>query len=71
MSEVTGRLEGWYWDDQYNIIWGYLYDDVRERWCDGQYIHTSHIEDKKDYKEGDIVYTLNSSYLLGKPLEEV
>lgn len=68
MPEVTGRLEGWYWDESYSIIWGYLYDDVRNRWRDGQHIHTSYIKDKKKYVEGDLVSTLNSTYLLGKPL---
>lgn len=69
---VTGRLEGWYWDSYHGIIWGYLYDDIRERWWDGARIHTSLITSHKlgEAKEGDIVTTLNSTYLLGKPFEK-
>lgn len=68
MPEVTGRLESWYWDNTYNIVWGYLFDDVRGRWRDGEHIHTSNITSHKQdtTKEGDVVTTLNSTYLLGK-----
>lgn len=67
MEEVTGRLEYWLPDDR-GIIWGNLFDDVRKRWHDGQWIHTSLITShpNHDFKEGDIVTTLNSKYLLGK-----
>lgn len=70
MPEITGRLEGWYWDDEYDIIYGYLYDDVKERWWDGARMHTSYINDGRNQKEGDVVTTLNSVYLLGKPFEK-
>jgi hypothetical protein len=66
MSEITGRLENWV--PQFNILWGHVHDDVRKRFEDGTWIHTSSIfnVNLKDLKEGDVVQTLNSSYLLGK-----
>lgn len=69
--EITGRLEGWRLDLVHNILWGNLYDDVRNRWIEGQRIHTSDLESKdpSSFKEGDIVDTRNSSYLLGKAME--
>lgn len=68
-KELTGRLENWSKDSSFNILWGNIYDDQMERWEDGQIIHTSDIKglQKLDLKEGDIVQTLNSRYLLGKP----
>lgn len=68
---LTGRLENWVIDDYNCIIWGDIYDDIALRWCDAQPIHTSFIKGLKDMnlKEGDIVTTLNSTYLLGKPME--
>lgn len=73
MKEITGRLENWSWDLKFPIIWGFLYDDIHKRWRDGQMIHTSSIDKKKfrDVKEGDIVETMNSRYLLGKPSEVI
>lgn len=67
---ITGRLEGWRYDVMYHVLWGYLYEDVNKRWEDGQYIHTSTLQIKIDdiptLKEGDVVHTRNSTYLLGK-----
>ena len=68
MSEVTGRLERWsvqYGLGKQCVVWGDIYDDVRERWPDGRTIHTSGI-DVVEFNEGDIVTTRNSTYLLGK-----
>ena len=64
-NEVTGRLENWYrWG---SMIVGDVYGDVRERFEDGQSIHTSSIKgDRDNLKEGDVVQTRNSRYLLGK-----
>ena len=72
MREITGRLEGWRRDDVYNVIWGYCFDDIHNRWRDGTWIHTSSIKGlkKMKLKEGDEVQTLNSLYLLGKPFSE-
>ena len=67
--EVTGRLENWNRSATIGghtfLIWGDIYDDVHERWVDGTPIHTSGIVER-EVKEGDIVETLNSTYLLGK-----
>lgn len=73
MTNVTGRLEGWYLETyaKGSIVWDYLYDDTRNRWWDGARIHTSKIlSGIKDLKEGDVIITMNSSYLLGKPFEK-
>lgn len=64
--KVTGRLENWSKDPYFKVIWGDLYDDVHQRWPDGTRIHTSDIKKK----EGDLVYTRNSIYRLGKKQEE-
>ena len=68
-KEVTGRLENWTYDVMYNVIWGDIYNDIRGRFGDGTNIHTSDIPGgrRMEFKEGDIVKTLNSSYLLGEP----
>lgn len=70
-TKLTGRLEDWSVDGVNSIIWGKIYDDVHKRWYEGKQIHTSYIENVRDMelKEGDIVKTLNSTYLLGKPWE--
>ena len=68
-NKVTGRLENWFIDTiSYGapVIWGELYDDVRNRFKEGQHVHTSSILSSLDnLKTGDIVITENSSYLLG------
>ena len=65
---ITGRLENWEIDPSLSIIWGHCYDDVRGRWEDGTWIHTSHVDKlyEMDLKEGDKIVTRNSTYLLGK-----
>lgn len=68
MNEVTGRLESWYYDHALRVYYGHIYDDVKKRWWDGAFIHTSHCP-YPNKKEGDIIETRNSTYLLGKPLE--
>jgi len=67
--KITGRLENWAREQVTRkefIIWGDVYDDIHERWRDGQWIHTSGIKNRK-CKEGDVVTTRNSAYLLGRP----
>lgn len=70
--EVTGRLESWSKDGRFNILWGRIYGDIRGRFRDGTLIHTSDIPDFKEVLlgEGQVVHTLNSHYLLGKPFEK-
>ena len=67
-KEVTGRLEFWVLDLVHNVLWGNIYDDIHNRWGDGRHIHTSDLksDNPKSFKEGDIIETRNSSYLLGK-----
>lgn len=65
-DQPTGRLENWHYDKVWLVFWGDLYDDVHSRWTDGTHIHTSHCP-SPDAKKGDIVKTLNSTYLLGEP----
>jgi hypothetical protein len=66
LSKVTGRLENWWFDELNHVYWGNLYDDVRKRWADATFIHTSMCH-FPNAKEGDIIKTRNSTYLLGKP----
>lgn len=73
MTEITGRLENWVYDSLWNVVWGNCYDDIHKRFRDGEWIHTSDIPTTRNgrtgstLKEGDIIKTLNSTYLLGKP----
>lgn len=78
IEQLTGRLEGWKPDprmygDEY-IIWGNCYNDSRFRFRDGQQIHTSGINIKDfpidSLKEGMVVTTRNSKYLLGAPFKQ-
>lgn len=77
-QEVTGRLELWKlgtrtvgYPKAVPCVRGFLYDDARERWIDGEWITTSKLKSKTtDCVEGAIIETKNSRYLLGKPSEE-
>lgn len=66
---TTATLEGWRYDPVHQVFWGYIYDDVRKRFRDGTYVHTSHCP-IPDAKRGDTISTLNSTYLLGQPFGE-
>lgn len=70
MDEVTGILDDWIVDPLgRSVIWGNIRNDKAGRFRDGTNIHTSFINldavGFKALKEGDIVKTRNSSYLLG------
>lgn len=72
MSEITGRLENWTRQQVTKkefIIWGDCYDDVHGRFLDGDRVHTSGILNRA-CKEGDVVKTRNSVYLLGIKAED-
>lgn len=62
------RIENWViWGIS---IWGDIYEDEKKRWADGHSIKTSAIVSNMDnLKEGSIVDTKNSTYILGKPLK--
>lgn len=69
-KKVTGKLCNWFKQEitaGTHIIWGNIEDDIYERFPDGTLIHTSEIDTKKysTSSEGDIITTLNSTYLLG------
>lgn len=71
--EITGYLENWRYDVMNHVIWGNLVGDIRKRWPEGSYIHTSNLRiskaDAKQLADGDTVNTLNSTYVLGSKKE--
>jgi len=66
----TGKLDNWYKCTAIEgklFLYGNVSADVRERFVDGTFIHTSFITDKdQTFEEGSIVKTTYSTYLLGK-----
>lgn len=64
MKEVTGTLEDWIFVSGY--YFGRVFGDTKGRFADGAQIRTSHTKSPPG-KEGDIIVTRNSRYLLGKP----
>lgn len=70
MSDVTGRIENWTLYEQERVVIGNLYDDIHGRWGEGQVITTSRLlpmsMQANTIKEGAVVSTQNSHYLLGK-----
>lgn len=68
--KITGTLEHWWHEPAlFNVIWGHVHNDIEGRFVDGTLIHTSSLKhsSKQVHKEGDIINTQNSTYLLGKP----
>ena len=65
--EPTGRIEEWVlWNGK---IWGNIFDDKKGRFEDGIHIHTSSIvPEGQKCKEGAVITTRNSAYLLGKSM---
>jgi len=64
-SVTTGRLEDWTYAG--GIIYGTIYDDKLKRFFDGTEISTSPVvSPAKDRKEGKVIQTRGSTYLLGK-----
>ena len=64
-----GVLENWFLGA--GIVHGKIYNDRKKRFLDGRSIHTSKILEASDtqLKEGSIIETLHSVYLLGKPFK--
>jgi len=60
---VTAELREAVWDPRYGVVWGACYGDVRRRFGQGAWIHTSMVdlayEGLEDYV---FVKTLNSLY---------
>lgn len=72
-TRVTGRLEGWVVDQTYPVVWGRIFGDTKGRFPDGTFIHTSVVTalyEGATLVEGQIIETLNSAYLLGKPFSK-
>jgi hypothetical protein len=59
---VTAELRNWTLDESNNVIWGEIFDDVKERWPDGRMIHTSYILMMVDHGEYYLIKTFNSVY---------
>lgn len=66
MEQITGRLENWTIQKypEGEIYWGSIYGDNKGRFLDGTFIHTSLVTSRA----GDLIHTLNSTYILGKEL---
>ena len=62
-DEITGRLENWAFFGK--ALCGQIFDDKKGRWKDGHPIKLSRIVAFR-LREGGVVKTRNSSYLLGK-----
>lgn len=74
MTEITGRLENWFFDPMWKTLVGDIYEDARCRFGDGERVRTSKVMHKaaeiNAFKEGDTINTKNSVYLLGKKNEK-
>ena len=77
--EITGTIEKWFFmftgtDGSYNIT-GNIYNDSDHRFGDGTSIITSSINardyPKESLKEGMIICTRNSTYLLGEQIKVI
>lgn len=62
----TARLENWSLFGE-GALYGDIYEDKKHRWPDGHNIKVSRLTPKdQTLVEGNVVHTVNSSYLLGK-----
>lgn len=65
-QEYTAKIENWYVREEF--VHGEIHGDTKGRFYDGCEIRTSYLPDgTAGIKEGDIITTCNSKYLLGKP----
>jgi hypothetical protein len=71
MNKPTGRLENWFLSERAHgtVLVGDVYDDIKDRFVDGTWIHTSKLEEGYVLGEGELVKTMFSSYLLGKEMD--
>lgn len=60
--EVTGKLLNAQWDIYRKCVWGNLIDDVRDRWPEGTYVHTSKVVSCEYGEKPPTINTLNSVY---------
>lgn len=68
---IDATINNWILSPLCKNIEGFIADDAKGRWKDGTFFHTSSIpnltiSEYLNLKEGDIVKTLNSVYLLGR-----
>jgi hypothetical protein len=47
-QEITGTIENWWYDSMNHVIWDNVFGDIRGRFPDGTYIHTSNLSLNKD-----------------------
>ena len=71
---VIARLENWTVDYKSGCLIGEIHRDSKNRgWTDGTRIKTSKMQpismQSSTLKEGAVIFTMNSSYLLGKKME--
>lgn len=69
---ITARMEEWSLHDSLSspkkkVLSGVIYGDQKKRFEDGWRVRTSTLESEGPFEAGDVVKTLNSTYLLGKP----
>lgn len=65
-QQATATLKRWWRLD--NVLWGNIHDDTKGRFSDGVLVRTSRIAGTTPVlKQGDLVQTANSLYLLGEP----
>lgn len=68
--KITARLENWYFSKLHNQVVGEIYNDARGIFPDGSTVTTSTLlemsKQESTPKEGAIIKTRNSAYLLGK-----
>ena len=67
--KATASIDNWSYDPVFNVIWGYIKGDVKKRFSDGTYIHTSNLMTSGPFFKGKVVRTLNSFYILNEPSE--
>lgn len=60
VTEITGEFRNHEFQQsgEIQVLKGFIYNDARERFNDGEYIRTSAVE----RIEGDLVFTRNSIY---------
>ena len=72
---ATARLEYWKYDRENHRFCGFVYDDLKGRFADREFIYTSMVAVGKVYAEklveGEIAKTIHSNYLLGKPWDKI
>ena len=62
------RLENWAFVPQMGYLVGDVYGDEKGRFVDGCFIHTSQVKQNPEtFKEGVVVKTKYSTYILGVP----